>query len=42
MGSGTTGLSCINNNRNFIGIEIEDIYYNDTVDRFIKEFKVCF
>lgn len=28
MGSGTTGVSCINNNRRFIGIEIDDYYFN--------------
>ena len=27
MGSGTTGVACVNTNRNFIGIEIEDNYY---------------
>lgn len=27
MGSGTTGVSCINLNRNFIGIEIDDKYF---------------
>lgn len=27
MGSGTTGLACLQSNRNFIGIEIEEKYY---------------
>ena len=27
MGSGTTGVACKNTNRNFIGIEIDDKYY---------------
>ena len=27
MGSGTTGVGCINTNRKFIGIEIEDKYF---------------
>ena len=27
MGSGTTGVSCVQTNRNFIGIEIEPKYY---------------
>lgn len=28
MGSGTTGVACINTNRNFIGIELDDTYFN--------------
>lgn len=27
MGSGTTGVACVNANRNFIGIELDDNYY---------------
>ena len=27
MGSGTTGVACINTNRNFIGIELDDKYF---------------
>ena len=27
MGSGTTGIACINTNRNFIGIEMDDNFY---------------
>ena len=27
MGSGTTGVACVNCNRNFIGIELESKYY---------------
>lgn len=28
MGSGSTGVACINTNRNFIGIELDNNYYN--------------
>ena len=28
MGSGTTGIACKQLNRNFIGIEIDDEYFN--------------
>jgi site-specific DNA-methyltransferase (adenine-specific) len=28
MGSGTTGVACVNTNRNFIGIEKDDNYFN--------------
>jgi site-specific DNA-methyltransferase (adenine-specific) len=27
MGSGTTGVACVNTNRNFIGIEMDDKYF---------------
>ena len=36
MGSGTTGVACINLNRNFIGIEINKEYFNIAKNR-IKE-----
>lgn len=28
MGSGSTGVACVNTNRNFIGIELEEEYFN--------------
>jgi len=38
MGSGTTGVACMNTNRNFIGIEIDDNYYNIASDRIREKF----
>ena len=28
MGSGSTGIACLNTNRNFIGIELNEEYFN--------------
>ena len=39
MGSGTTGVACLNTNRRFIGIELDDVYYNIAKKR-IKECKL--
>ena len=33
MGSGTTGVACTNLNRNFIGIELNEDYFNIAKDR---------
>jgi site-specific DNA-methyltransferase (adenine-specific) len=33
MGSGTTGVACVNTNRNFIGIERDDKYYKIAKER---------
>ena len=33
MGSGSTGVACLNTNRNFIGIEMDEVYYNTAVAR---------
>ena len=33
MGVGSTGIDCIKTNRNFIGIELNDKYFNIAVDR---------
>lgn len=37
MGSGTTGVACVKNNRNFIGIEIDEKYFDIAKDRIEKE-----
>jgi site-specific DNA-methyltransferase (adenine-specific) len=36
MGSGSTGVACINTNRNFIGIELDDNYFKIAEDRINK------
>ena len=36
MGSGSTGVACINTNRNFIGIELNEDYFNIAKDRIEK------
>lgn len=33
MGSGSTGVACLNTNRNFIGIELDEGYFNIANDR---------
>ena len=33
MGSGTTGVACINTNRSFIGVELNEEYYNIALKR---------
>ena len=39
MGSGTTGVACIRTNRNFIGIEKEDSYFEIAKKRIEEERK---
>lgn len=36
MGSGSTGVACLNTNRNFIGIELDDNYFDITKNRINK------
>ena len=36
MGSGSTGIACINTNRNFIGIEKDDKYFEIAKSRIEK------
>ena len=39
MGSGTTGVACVNTNRNFIGIELDETYFNIAEERIEKHTK---
>jgi site-specific DNA-methyltransferase (adenine-specific) len=36
MGSGSTGVACLNTNRNFIGMELNEEYFNIAKNR-LKE-----
>ena len=37
MGSGSTGVACVNTNRNFIGIEQDEKYFEIAKERITKE-----
>lgn len=39
MGSGSTGVACVNTNRNFIGIELDENYFNIAKERIEKYMK---
>jgi len=36
MGSGSTGVACVNTGRNFIGMELDEKYFNIAQDRINK------
>ena len=38
MGSGSTGVACINCNRRFIGIELEEEYFNISINRIFENY----
>ena len=40
FGSGTTGVACINTNRKFIGIEMDDTYFDIGSKRILGEINV--
>jgi site-specific DNA-methyltransferase (adenine-specific) len=40
MGSGTTGVACVNTNRNFIGIEMDDKYFEIAKNRIENKIKI--
>ena len=35
MGSGTTGVACVNTGRKFIGVEMNERYFNVAKDRLL-------
>ena len=39
MGSGSTGVACVNTNRNFIGIELDENYFK-IAERRIKDAEI--
>ncbi len=38
MGSGSTGVACANCNRKFIGIELDEKYFNISIDRIFEKY----
>lgn len=40
MGSGSTGVACINTNRKFIGIELDENYFNIAKERIENKYKI--
>ena len=36
MGSGSTGVACVNTNRNFIGIELDEKYFKIAEERILN------
>lgn len=38
MGSGTTGVACVNTNRKFIGIELDENYFNIAINRIFEDY----
>ena len=39
MGSGSTGVACMNTNRKFIGIELDENYFNIAKQRIEDAYK---
>ena len=39
MGSGSTGVACVNTNRNFIGIELDKSYFDIAKNRIEEQIK---
>ena len=41
MGSGSTGVACVNTGRNFIGIEMDDKYFQIASERIAEAHRKC-
>jgi site-specific DNA-methyltransferase (adenine-specific) len=39
MGSGSTGVACVNTNRNFIGMELDRQYFEIAVQRIAEAYQ---
>lgn len=39
MGSGSTGVACLNTNRKFIGIELDDKYFDIAIERIVNTYR---
>ena len=42
MGSGTTGVACVNTNRRFIGMELDKQYFDIAKERINKTYEDIF
>lgn len=40
MGSGSTGVACMNTNRKFIGIELDEGYFNIAINRIFENYNI--
>ena len=40
MGSGSTGVACVNTNRKFIGIELDEKYFNISINRIFENYSI--
>ena len=38
MGSGSTGVACLNTNRKFIGIELDEKYFDIAINRIFENY----